>query len=79
MVTITWFSLSAPKGIPNDIVQAVNREVEKAKDNPEVQKRLAIEFVQTEKMSPAEFTQFVQSELSKWGPVAKEIIKTDNR
>jgi tripartite-type tricarboxylate transporter receptor subunit TctC len=77
MVAVTWFSLSGPKGLPSDIVQAVNREVEKAKDNPDVQKRLAVEAMQTEKMSPAEFTKFVESELAKWGPVAKAVIKTE--
>jgi tripartite-type tricarboxylate transporter receptor subunit TctC len=77
MVATTWFSLSGPKGIPADIVQAVNREVEKAKDNPDLQKRLAVEAIQTEKMSPAEFTAFVASELGKWGPVAKAVIKPE--
>ncbi len=77
MVATTWFSLSGPKGLPNDIVQTVNREVDKAKDNPDVQKRLAIEAIQTEKMSPAEFTKLVQSELAKWGPVAKAVIKAE--
>lgn len=79
LVATTWFSLSAPKGLPNNIVQAVNREVDKAKDDPEVQKRLAIEAIQTEKMSPAEFTKFLESELVKWGPVAKEVIKANSQ
>ncbi len=77
MVATTWFSLSGPKNLPKEIVQTVNREVDKAKDNPDVQKRLAVEAIQTEKMSPEEFTQFVQSELAKWGPVAKAVIKTE--
>jgi tripartite-type tricarboxylate transporter receptor subunit TctC len=77
MVATTWFSLSGPKALPNDIVQAVNREVEKAKDNPDLQKRLAVEAIQTEKMTPAEFTAFVGSELAKWGPVAKAVIKPE--
>jgi tripartite-type tricarboxylate transporter receptor subunit TctC len=77
MVAVTWFSLSGPKALPNDIALAVNREVEKAKDKPDLQKRLAVEAIQTEKMTPAEFTAFVASELAKWGPVAKAVIKTE--
>jgi tripartite-type tricarboxylate transporter receptor subunit TctC len=77
MIATTWFSLSGPKGLPSDIVQAVNREVEKAKDNPEVQKRLAVEAIETEKMTPEEFTKFVGSELAKWGPVAKAVFKPE--
>ena len=71
MVATTWFSLSGPKGLPDDIVKKVNAAVDKAKDSPDVQKRLALEAMETEKMSPEEFTKFVAAELAKWGPVAK--------
>ena len=59
MVATTWFSMSGPKSLPADIVQKVNAAVDKAKDSPEVQKRLALEAMETEKMSPEEFTKFV--------------------
>jgi tripartite-type tricarboxylate transporter receptor subunit TctC len=75
MVATTWFSLSGPKGMPADIVKKVNAAVDKAKDSPEVQKRLAIEAMETEKMSPEQFTKFVADELAKWGPVAKATFK----
>jgi tripartite-type tricarboxylate transporter receptor subunit TctC len=75
MVATTWFSLSGPKNLPADIVKKVNAAVDKAKDSPEVQKRLAIEAMETEKMSPEDFTKFVASELAKWGPVAKATFK----
>jgi tripartite-type tricarboxylate transporter receptor subunit TctC len=77
MIATTWFSLSGPKGMPDDIVQKLNQEVEKAKGNPEVQKRMALEAMETEKMTPAEFTKFVGSEISKWGPVAKAVFKPE--
>jgi tripartite-type tricarboxylate transporter receptor subunit TctC len=77
MIATTWFSLSGPKGLPNDITLAVNREVEKAKDNPAVQKRLAAEAIETEKMTPEEFTKFVASEIAKWGPVAQAVFKPE--
>ncbi len=75
MVATTWFSLSGPKGLPADIVQKVNQAVDKAKDDAGVQKRLATEAMETEKMSAADFTKFVASELAKWGPVAKATFK----
>ena len=31
--------------------------------------------METEKMSPDEFTKFVAAELAKWGPVAKATFK----
>jgi tripartite-type tricarboxylate transporter receptor subunit TctC len=75
MVATTWFSLSGPKGLPADTVKKVNAAVDKAKDSPEVQKRLATEAMETEKMSPEDFTKFMASELAKWGPVAKATFK----
>lgn len=76
LVATTWFSLSAPRGLPADIVQKVNQAVDKAKDDAGVQKRLAIEAIETEKMTAADFTKFVGSEIAKWGPVAKAVIKS---
>jgi tripartite-type tricarboxylate transporter receptor subunit TctC len=75
MVATTWFSLSGPKGMPADIVKKLNASVDKAKDSPDVQKRLALEAMETEKMSPENFTKFVAAELAKWGPVAKATFK----
>jgi tripartite-type tricarboxylate transporter receptor subunit TctC len=75
MVATTWFSMSGPKGLPADIVHKVNAAVDKAKDSPDVQKRMALEGMETEKMSSQEFTKFVADELGKWGPVAKTTFK----
>jgi len=75
LVATTWFSMSGPKGMPADIAQKLNAAVDKAKDSAEVQKRLELEGMETEKMSPDEFTKFVAAELAKWGPVAKATFK----
>jgi tripartite-type tricarboxylate transporter receptor subunit TctC len=75
MVATTWFSLSGPKGMPAGIVTKINAAVDKAKDSPEVQKRLATEAMETEKMSSEQFTKFMAEELAKWGPVAKATFK----
>jgi tripartite-type tricarboxylate transporter receptor subunit TctC len=75
MVATTWFSMSGPKGLPADIVHKVNAAVDQAKDSPDVQKRMALEGMETEKMSSEDFTKFVAAELGKWGPVAKTTFK----
>ena len=71
LVCTTWFSLSAPPGLPADIVEKVNREVVKAMQTPEVQKRLQIEQILTEPMSPAQFTKFVADEFARWKPISQ--------
>jgi tripartite-type tricarboxylate transporter receptor subunit TctC len=75
LVATTWFSMSGPKGLPADIVQKVNAAVDKAKDSQDVQKRMALEGMETEKMNAEDFTKFVAAELAKWGPVAKTTFK----
>ena len=71
LVCTTWFSLSAPAGVPAAIVDKVNREVIKALGRPDVQKRLAQDEMISEPMTAAQFTQFVQSELDRWRPIAR--------
>lgn len=73
LVSTTWFSLSAPAGLPKDIVEKVNREVVRAFAKPEVQARLRAEQILVEPMTPEQFTAFVGSELARWKPVAQQI------
>jgi tripartite-type tricarboxylate transporter receptor subunit TctC len=73
LVSTTWFSLSAPAGLPKDITNAVNREVVKAFAKPEVQERLRTEQILTEPMTPEQFGKFVADEYARWKPVAQQI------
>ena len=71
LVVTTWYGLSGPAGLPKDIVDKLNREVNKAMELPSVQKQLAQEWVQTKAMTSAEFTQFMTDEVHKWVPAVK--------
>ncbi len=71
LTVTTWYGLSGPAGLPKDIVERLNREVNKAMDDPKVRERLAQETVQTKKMSPPEFSGFMKSEVEKWVPTVR--------
>jgi tripartite-type tricarboxylate transporter receptor subunit TctC len=73
LVAATWFGLSGPAKLPNDIVQAVSRETLKAMQTKVIQDRLALDAIETKLMSPEEFTKFVQAETTRWAPVAKSL------
>jgi len=73
MVATTWFSVSGPPKMPPAIVNKLHAEIQKALDHPALRQKLALEQMETEKMSPEEFTKLVQSEIGKWGPLAKAI------
>jgi tripartite-type tricarboxylate transporter receptor subunit TctC len=74
LVITTWFSLSGPAGLPADIVEKLNAEVNKAIENPQVRRHLEQEAVQTKAMSAAETTEFVRSEVEKWVPAVKAFL-----
>lgn len=75
MVTTTWHMLSGPAGMPKDIVNALNREVVKIVNEPQLRKHLEVDAIETGVMTPAELTQFVKSEIAKWGPVVRASVK----
>jgi tripartite-type tricarboxylate transporter receptor subunit TctC len=77
LVAATWFALSGPPKLPNDIVQQISRETLKAMQLPEVQKRLALDAIESRLMSPQEFTQFVAAETARWAPIAKQLAATN--
>jgi tripartite-type tricarboxylate transporter receptor subunit TctC len=76
LVTTTWWSFSGPAKLPADLVQRLNAEVNKAIDTAEARRRLEQEAIVSEKMSPAQFTRFVESEIAKWGPLARAAISS---
>ena len=71
LVAVTWFALSGPAGLPPDVVTRINQAVIKGFDSPDVRKRLARDAIDPEKLSPAEFTEFVKQETARWAPLAR--------
>jgi tripartite-type tricarboxylate transporter receptor subunit TctC len=67
-----WVGIVAPAGTPAAIVEKLNKEITAAMQSAEVQKQLANEGAETTTMSPAEFGDFMEKELAKWGRVVKE-------
>lgn len=74
LVATTWWSFSAPAGLPKEIVDRLNAEINKAMDLPQVKRQLDQDGVQAKKMSPAEVTAFVRGEVEKWAPFAKSVM-----
>jgi len=71
LVAITWFGLSGPPKMPEDIVQRLNKEVVRILALPQIRERLEKDSIATEPLSPAEFTQYIAKEIERWGPIAK--------
>ena len=67
LVVRTWYGLSGPAGLSPQIVDEINAVVNKSMQLPKVQEQLAAEAIETKPMTPAEFTRFMEDEVSKWG------------
>ena len=67
-----WFTISGPAGLPNDIVQKVNRELVRAMSKPEMQQRLRQDGLVADPMSVDEIRQLIVSETARWKPVIEQ-------
>ncbi len=74
LVAHTWYALSGPAGLPDQIVRKLNGAVREVLDMPEVRQRLAQDAIVSEAMTPEEMTRFMASEIAKWGPIAKKFV-----
>jgi tripartite-type tricarboxylate transporter receptor subunit TctC len=63
-----WFGIGAPKNVPTEVVDKLNREINAALANPDFKARLA-DVGPTLSGSPAEFGKLITEETDKWGKV----------
>ena len=69
LLSSTWFALLAPKGTPEPIVQRINLELNLILNDPEFKQKLADVGATPMGGSPADLSQYLTSELKKWGDV----------
>jgi tripartite-type tricarboxylate transporter receptor subunit TctC len=75
LVANTWYALSGPAGLPDEIVQKLNRAVAEVLELPDVKKRLDDDAIEREPMTPAQVTKLFAAEIAKWGPIARRFVK----
>lgn len=74
LVANTWFALSGPAGLPDEIVAKLNHAVIQALDMPDSRARLDQDAIEREPMTPDQMTAFMASEINRWGPIAKRFV-----
>jgi tripartite-type tricarboxylate transporter receptor subunit TctC len=75
IVSTTWLALSGPAGLPREITDRLNREVNRALADPRVRKPLEQDAFDIKVMTPEEITQLFQSEIDKWVPAIRQALK----
>ena len=59
-----WLAVMAPRGLPDNLVQQLGRELQKVVTTPDQKERLAQVGASVEWVSPADFTKFLQKEVA---------------
>ena len=77
-VATVWWGLVGPRGLPEPVVQRLNGALQKALNDPAVQKRLSELGAVPTPGTAAQFGTFVADETAKWSKVIKQAgIKAD--
>src|SRR6516165_2268604 len=69
----SWFGLMAPAGVPRPIIEKINRDVVQIIKSPEVQAKLAAQFVIGVTDTPQQFDKIIKDETANLTEVFKEI------
>ena len=77
MISWSWFGLSGPKDLPRGIVEALDREVDVALQQPNIQGRMQQDEIDLRKMSPEEITKYFEDETARWAPLARAFRKDE--
>ena len=68
----TWFGILGPAKLPKEVLVKLNAEINKALQNPELQKKLSDQGADVAGSTPDQFAKLIRGEMSKWGKVVKE-------
>ena len=71
LVADNFLGISGPAGLEKPVIDKLNAVMAEVLANPAMIKRLEDLGVTGRKMSPAEFTKFVQNQVTEWGPAVK--------
>ena len=66
-----WWGIGVPKSTPVEIVDKLNKEINRALVDPKIKTRLADLGGATLAGSPADFGKLIAEETEKWGKVVK--------
>jgi tripartite-type tricarboxylate transporter receptor subunit TctC len=69
---VQWYGIVGPANLPPVIVTRLNDEINKALATSALRERLSGEALEPMPMTPAEFGQYMQTDIAKWTKLAKD-------
>jgi tripartite-type tricarboxylate transporter receptor subunit TctC len=70
--SVTWFGVFGPRGMPADVTQKLNAEINAVLKSPEFQERLRTLGYDAAGGTPADFSKVVAADTAKWAKLIKE-------
>lgn len=70
--SVTWFGVFGPRGMPADVVERLNNEINAVLRSPEFQQRLRTLGYDAAGGTPADFARVVQNDRDKWTRLIRE-------
>ena len=67
-----WWGVMAPAGTPQPIIDRIYKDIQEVLKSPELKAAFDREGAAAVTMTSAEFTQYIENEIVKWGRVVKE-------
>lgn len=71
LVAENFFGISGPANLPKPVVETLHKATMSALDDPKLVKNFEDVGIAVRKMSPTEFTVFVEKQVADWGPAVK--------
>jgi tripartite-type tricarboxylate transporter receptor subunit TctC len=69
---VTWYGFVAPAATPRELVERLNVDIVRTLERPEVRQRLTAIGLEVRTSKPEAFTQYIASEITRWGPIVRE-------
>jgi tripartite-type tricarboxylate transporter receptor subunit TctC len=71
-VVVSWNALAGPAGMPRDVIDLLNREVNVALRDPELQRKARLFGLDARGTTPEEMDQRMRSDIAKWAEVIEK-------
>ena len=68
----SWWGIVGPAGMPPEVVNALNAEINKALNSPEIARFMASEGAEAQAMTPQAFGELIHTEIERWSKVGHD-------
>ena len=69
---VTWFGIVGPANLPKEVVAKLNADINKALQDPALQKKLGDQGADVAGSTPEQFGKLIRDDMTRWGKIVKD-------